>query len=102
MRSVSAAVIGADGTQEAERFSSPGWTLPCHQRLNVTPLSVEENEGCLAVLEAVSEAVLEAVSDAVSDDISDDVSDVVSDAVSDAEEGTFCGGRARLQNHHGV
>ena len=38
------------------QFSSPCWTPPCPHRLGVSPLSVAENEGCLAVPDAVADA----------------------------------------------
>ena len=56
MRSVPAAVVRAEGTREADPVSSPCWTPPCPHRLGVSPLSVAENEGCLAVPDAVSDA----------------------------------------------
>ena len=56
MRSVPAAVIRAEGAQEADPVSSPCWTPPCPHRLGVSPLSVAENEGCLAVPDAVPDA----------------------------------------------
>ena len=56
MRSVPAAVVRAEGAREADPVSSPCWTPPCHHRLDVSPLSVAENEGCLAVPYAVPAA----------------------------------------------
>ena len=56
MRSVPAAVIRTEGTREADPVSSPCWTPPCPHRLGVSPLSVAENEGCLAVPDAVPDA----------------------------------------------
>ena len=56
MRSVPAAVVRAEGTREADPVSSPCWTPPCPHRLGVSPLSVAENEGCLAVPDAVPDA----------------------------------------------
>ena len=56
MRSVPAAVVRAEGVREADPVSSPCWTPPCHHRLGVSPLSVAENEGCLAVPDAVADA----------------------------------------------
>ena len=56
MRSVPVAVIRAEGTREADPVSSPCWTPPCPHRLGVSPLSVAENEGCLAVPDAVPAA----------------------------------------------
>ena len=56
MRSVPAAVVRTEGAQEADPVSSPCWTPPCPHRLGVSPLSVAENEGCLAVPEAVADA----------------------------------------------
>ena len=56
MRSVPAAVIRAEGAQEADPVSSPCWTPPCPHRLGVSPLFVAENEGCLAVPDAVPDA----------------------------------------------
>ena len=53
MRSVSAAVVRTEGAREADPVSSPCWTPPCPHRLGVSPLSVAENEGCLAVPDAV-------------------------------------------------
>ena len=56
MRSVPAAVVRAEGAREADPVSSPCWTPPCPHRLGVSPLSVAENEGCLAVADAVADA----------------------------------------------
>ena len=56
MRSVPAAVVRAEGAREADPVSSPCWTPPCPHRLGVSPLSVAENEGCLAVPDAVPDA----------------------------------------------
>ena len=56
MRSVPAAVVRAEGRREAGPVSSPCWTPPCPHRLGVSPLSVAENEGCLAVPDAVPAA----------------------------------------------
>ena len=49
MRSIPAAVVRAEGAREADPVSSPCWTPPCPHRLGVSPLSVAENEDCLAV-----------------------------------------------------
>ena len=49
-------MIRAEGPREADPVSSPCWTPPCPHRLGVSPLSVAENEGCLAVPEAVADA----------------------------------------------
>ena len=56
MRSVSAAVVRTEGAREADPVSSPCWTPPCPHRLGVSPLSIAENEGCLAVPDAVPDA----------------------------------------------
>ena len=56
MRSVPAAVVRAEGAREADPVSSPCWTPPCPHRLGVSLLSVAENEGCLAVADAVADA----------------------------------------------
>ena len=52
MRSVPAAVVRAEGVREADPVYTPCWTPPCPHRLVVSPLSVAENEGCLAVPDA--------------------------------------------------